>query len=78
MGFAAFVFGQSTDVQLKTKFLTLLAEDIAREKQRVGKTSFSDTKEGAIMQTFQGGGLLGGYVFHPRSSGPGHFQENPW
>ena len=49
MGFAAFVFGQSTDVQLKTKFLTLLAEDIAREKQRVGKTSFSDTKEGAIM-----------------------------
>jgi len=36
MGFAAFVFGQSTDVQLKTKFLTLLAEDIAREKQRVG------------------------------------------
>ena len=49
MGFAAFVFGQSTDVQLKTKFLTLLAEDIAREKQRVGKISFSHTKEGAIM-----------------------------
>ena len=56
MGFAAFVFGQSTDVQLKTKFLTLLAEDIAREKQRVGKTSFSDTKEGAMMQNFKVGG----------------------
>ena len=78
MGFAAFVFGQSTDVQLKTKFLTLLAEDIAREKQRVGKTSFSDTKEGAMMQTFQGGGFLGGHVFYPRSSRPGHFQEDPW
>ena len=49
MGFAAFVFGQSTDVQLKTKFLTLLAEDIAREKQRVGKISFSHTKEGAMI-----------------------------
>ena len=78
MGFAAFVFGQSTDVQLKTKFLTLLAEDIAREKQRVGKISFSHTKEGAIMQIFLGRGFLGGYLFHPRSSGPGHFQENPW
>ena len=78
MGFAAFVFGQSTDVQLKTKFLTLLAEDIAREKQRVGNISNSNAKEGAMMQTFQGGGLLGGHVFHPRSSGPGHFQENPW
>ena len=78
MGFAAFVFGQSTDVQLKTKFLTLLAEDIAREKQRVGKISFSHTKEGAMMQTFQGGGFLGGYVFYPRSSGPGHFQAGPW
>ena len=78
MGFAAFVFGQSTDVQLKTKFLTLLAEDIAREKQRVGNISFSNAKEGAMMQTFQGGGLLGGYVFYPRSSGPGHFQEDPW
>lgn len=78
MGFAAFVFGQSTDVQLKTKFLTLLAEDIAREKQRVGNISNSNAKEGAMMQTFQGGGFLGGYVFHPRSRGPGHFQENPW
>ena len=56
MGFAAFVFGQSTDVQLKTKFLTLLAEDIAREKQRVGKISFPDTKEGSIMQIFKVGG----------------------
>ena len=49
MGFAAFVFGQSTDVQLKTKFLTLLAEDIAREKQRVGNISFSNAKKGAMM-----------------------------
>ena len=78
MGFAAFVFGQSTDVQLKTKFLTLLAEDIAREKQRVGNISNSNAKEGAMMQTLQGGGFLGGYVFYSRSSGPGHFQENPW
>ena len=78
MGFAAFVFGQSTDVQLKTKFLTLLAEDIAREKQRVGNISNSNAKEGAMMQTFQGGGFLGGHVFDPRSSRPGHFQEDPW
>ena len=56
MGFAAFVFGQSTDVQLKTKFLTLLAEDIAREKQRVGNISNSNAKEGAMMQIFKVGG----------------------
>ena len=35
MGFGAFVVGQSTDEQLKTNFLRLLAEDIARERRRV-------------------------------------------
>ena len=35
MGFVAFVVGQSTDEHLKTNFLKLLAEDIAREKKRV-------------------------------------------